>query len=603
MSGVAFFAAPAASRARLSSLLVLLVCCASFSASPPTYRGLRPFTQSAFYQPPHKAQHLPVFPSLDLAVPAQLDAALAARAFKKNIILFTFTASAGCAKSCTPLLKSWLGDAVAMVAQLNDVGFTHYIAVTGTPEGCTELHSVWQTHHGARPSCAVAVHPSMGHEEKNQIVRAGWTTRYWLITQCIERGLDVLMHDLDMVFHTDPYALFKSPPLSAAQLIVLPEGAMNGGLCYVQNASSKGAAAWVLRQVERRSVAVSTYEHEHGVNGVGWMNDQDVLQDAMRVAQHAGSSTDWRANYAAWKQGGHNDSEAASHPFWGVLHPQPTQSTPDFMWRTLGGERWDAPAAAAGCPFPPTSEACARWRAWLPLHFANQSIRSTVLHVPADEPERGEGRSELAIAAPTWLWAVGDVTQQGWSHGAHPMTAMTHMLFTELCWSDVFIGSHIGRLLAAGANGYVSTLWALGAEKAKPLLWLHEDAVEALSFASTNHSAAPLKNALRSLGLLAALTGRLPVMPFVPCDAPFIARVREGAPHDVGVSSNVRTPFCPTLIPRALNLPFPLRAYSHALGVSFTPPFVAELPPDAERRSGRARRCLRPCTRPPLLRV
>ena len=41
---------------------------------------------------------------------------------------------------------------------------------------------------------------------------------------------------------------------------------------------------------------------------------------------------------------------------------------------------------------------------------------------------------------------------------------------------------------------------------------------------------APLKAALRSLGLLAAAAGLLPVMPIVPCNAPWITRLADGAP-------------------------------------------------------------------------
>lgn len=122
----------AGGRAWLCALALLLpVLCTDAAPRPPNYRGPRLFSESAFFSH-KKTQLLPVFPPLDLAVPGQLDVALEARAYKRQLILFMFDATAGCKSSCSGKEKSMLGNTVAMIAQLNDIGFAH-CASAATP--------------------------------------------------------------------------------------------------------------------------------------------------------------------------------------------------------------------------------------------------------------------------------------------------------------------------------------------------------------------------------------------------------------------------------------------------------------------------------------
>jgi hypothetical protein len=94
--------------ARLFTLLALCLASAvapAPSAAPaPVYRGRRHFVNSSFYSW-GKTTPLPVEP-LDLGNAAALAAALAARAYRNELLLFVFDATLDCAEKCDPLKKS-----------------------------------------------------------------------------------------------------------------------------------------------------------------------------------------------------------------------------------------------------------------------------------------------------------------------------------------------------------------------------------------------------------------------------------------------------------------------------------------------------------------
>ncbi len=97
-------------------LFALLRCAAAVpltppSTPPPGYRGRRPFTGSPFFSLGH-TRPLPVSPPLDLGDPAQLAAALSARAFKGELLFWTFDAAPDCTNTCSGIPRSWLEQAV-----------------------------------------------------------------------------------------------------------------------------------------------------------------------------------------------------------------------------------------------------------------------------------------------------------------------------------------------------------------------------------------------------------------------------------------------------------------------------------------------------------
>ena len=246
-------------RAAVPAVLVLLACSAvATGLELPTYRGPRHFTTSRAYSA-GKTQHLPREPVLDLANATQLEEVLAKRVYKDELLLWVFDASEHCREDCDGLRRSWLEDALAMVAQLNDVGFAHYVALGAHPNACLELHDNWPADAGPGPSCVVssalaAAAGNAGWTAHLDVLHL-WALRYFTIVQLAKRGVRVFMHDLDVVFHRDPYADFDAPPLDTATLICLGEGPCNGGMMYVRNPHPDGASLWVLSQIERRDSA------------------------------------------------------------------------------------------------------------------------------------------------------------------------------------------------------------------------------------------------------------------------------------------------------------------------------------------------------------
>jgi len=442
-----------------------------------------------------------------------MDEVLSKRVFNNELLLWVFDASEHCREECDGLRRSWLEDALSMVAQLNDIGFAHYVALAAHPKACAELHENWPLEAGPGPSCAVISMPgamtgNAGWKRHLDVLQL-WATRYYTIVQLAKRGVHVFMHDLDMVYHRDPYVDLDRPPLDKATLVCLGEGPCNGGMMYVRNPHPDGAALWVLSQIERRDTAARMTEINNG-SSFGLVMDQIVLGDALRVSATNSSTWDWHETYKAGKK---------EHPFW-TEHPQKDPSR-GFQWLQFE-EKYSAPAVAAGCPYPGNAEVCARWEEAVKKHgLKDVPINHALLHVPPDEPVRGP--SEVIMMAPLWTFSHGTFSQIGWNYdrGATPVTAMTHLLGTELNFAETLIGSHTGRFVHAQAGGYVSPASLMSTNTMVRLLHLDQALVDA---AANSTTITPLRDVLRQFVLIAASAGLLPVMPQVPCFSPWIKR-------------------------------------------------------------------------------
>lgn len=505
---------------------VLLLAVAALCATPtpvtaalplPSYRGPRPFTQSRAYSA-GKTTQLPREPVLDLAVDEQLEEVLSKRMYNKELLLFVFDAREHCRAECDGLRRSWLEDALAMVAQLNDIGFAHYVALAAHPNACQELHDNWPSDAGPGPSCVVS--SALGNRTGNSNwghhldVLQLWAARYYTIVELAKRGVHVFMHDMDMIFHRDPYADLYSPPLDKATLVCLGEGPCNGGMMYVRDPHPDGGALWVLRQIERRDTLARVLEQTTGTNP-GLVMDQNVLGDALRVSTTNSSTWDWWDTY----EHGHKE-----HPFW-TEHPQ-SQPALGFQWRPWGDATYTAPAVLAGCPYPNHTDVCARWETAVKKHdLQDKPVMHAVMHVPPDEPVRGP--SEVIMMAPQWTFTHGTFSQLGWNYDRGlpmPITAMTHLLGTDLDFAETMIGSHTGRFVQAHAGGYLSPVALMGTNTMVRLLHLDQALVDEAANSSTSM---PLRDVLRQFSLMAVSTGLLPVMPQVPCFSPWVTRSDE----------------------------------------------------------------------------
>jgi hypothetical protein len=422
---------------------------------------------------------------------------------------------------------------------MNDVGFGHYLALGANPNACLELHAAWTAGAGSGPppACAWSSAPlnKTGPMPRTIDTFAMWSTRYWVAVAVARRGVNVFMHDLDMVFHRDPYEDFAAPPLDAATLIALQEGPVNGGMMYVRRAAPNGAALWVLSQVERQDTLGVVQQQATG-SSPGRLMDQNTLGAALRVA--VCNKSEWDL-FELYNSGG--DKE---HAFW-KAHPQ-AGSPESFQWRNSNGS-YTAPAVAAGCPYAALPGGCARWEAALPRwHLRDAAVLWQTMHVPADAAD-GPGPSELIFAAPFWTFTHGDFSQEGWSYdrGTQPITAMTHLLGSDTNFADTKRGSHVGRMLTAQAAGYVSPAAALGAPNRTRLLHVSREASWAAADAAT---IVPLRTLVRRLVLAAALAGLMPVLPEVPCAAAWVKRSNNTPTgiedHRVVIGGSASEPRC-----------------------------------------------------------
>jgi len=327
-----------------------------------------------------------------------------------------------------------------------------------------------------------------------------------------------------MIFHSDPYSGIYDPELQEATLVCLREGPCNGGMMHVRNAAPQGAAVWALAQVASRHVALELAARSGGGHP-GRLMDQELLGSALRVAATRGQSWDLYENFNIGNR---------EHPFW-KEHPQAEGAS--WAWSNvvnLTAPSIKAATHAGGCPYAPAlyPAACERWGAWVKAENLDDfPLLQMQLHVPEDAEVPG-GPSELLVAAPPWLWTAGTFAQRGWSYdpAAPPLTAMTHLLGTDVQFAEEPIGCHTGRLVTAMAAGYVSTLGSMGAAHKVRLLRLRQAVVDK---AAQNESIEPLRELIRRFALLAALAGAgeenrvIPLMPRVPCDAPWVRRSNE----------------------------------------------------------------------------
>ena len=327
------------------------------------------------------------------------------------------------------------------------------------------------------------------------------------------------MHDLDVIFHSDPYPLLYHPSLANATMVCLPESPCNGGMLHVRNATRHGAALWTLAQVERHD-RHNRLQFTATGRWPGQLMDQESFAAAIRVATAVESSNDdWQENFDVGDQ---------THPFW-TTHPQKKTGERPLFGGWEHGEMTTAPAvsSAAGCPLEDPAqhaEACARWVVSVRRNQLEALPQKRVLlKVPGDAP-LPHGPDEWLYAAPRWLWTHGSFSQEGWNYASDvvpPVSAVTHLLNTEIQFAEPLIGSHTGRAVQALVAGYVSPLTYLGAPKSKRLLSLQP----ALVRAAANHpTIAPLRALLRNAVLMAVIADLLPVMPSIPCDAPWVAR-------------------------------------------------------------------------------
>ena len=467
-----------------------------------------PFTGSRLYSA-GKVQPLPTSPVLDVWNGTSVGELVARRAYKGNVIVFQFESSR----------HRWLDFALNMAAQLEAVGYHHYVALAAFEVDCTALFARWRELFGTArplPPCAFNSHPEHGHPWRPDI-HGIWAGRWGLVTSLMERGVSVLLLDMDMAIHRDVYAELDEPCMANATLVMHAEGGgPNGGFCYVRGAHPEGAAHWALSQVMRRVQLFKLAANKTGGGAeAGDTMDQDILKDAMRTATRPG--------------GGHNQmfvgmewARTAGHPFW-VEYPQAgynqsaeneTSVSVDGL-PCVGPTRWD-------------SNGTGEFRGQHGLASPPHSI--TLLHKPADAPGAPGDTlpPEYVLWAPGYLVSFGPYVTAGWNNH-NPPTALTHLLHSKGIWrwdeeaaGDMF--SHVSRQANMQAFGFWEPAIHEARAAHRTLMFLDPAVVATASLAQ---EAAPVQLLLARALHAAALTHRTLVLPELPCQSPWIKRSND----------------------------------------------------------------------------
>lgn len=396
---------------------------------------------SSFASAPHMP-YPPSTPPLDLSVRAALDAAVQARSYNRELILFSFD-------------YCGISGALALVLHLRDVLFEHFLPLSDGAETCQAMqdeakargispvpcfyshavnnHSGWAMW-GSKPSCVSAARAS-----HYCTIEQLWATRYYIAGQVLMTGSNMLYLDTDSVILSDPYAILKAPPYDDVNLVLLSESPVNGGLWYAQNTTAGAGAQWVIAEVARRTVAsISVPVPSRAIVPF----DQAFLGDALISAAAVGTPI--------WGSACRHPSLAKSELCEGQYRRNPYAMT----WHKTTQLR--PPTAAAAASLVPvlsilamvpniTSciEQCSNFRCREscspPTVFdrgcaaggqcRDWPLRSAELRV------RGEARVEQAALGAPWLFAKAWKSQQAGVFGRQPAaTAVVHLLGVRCRW-------------------------------------------------------------------------------------------------------------------------------------------------------------------------
>ena len=408
------------------------------------------------------------------------------------------------------LRRMWLHMTVAFIENLHSFGYSHIIALAFDAAECDALLAGWDGRAGAgggsRPfECvwSTVTRRTSGYLGGNS-VRALWVARYHTATSLAELGYNVLMMDADCYVARDVYPLLDAYP--QYNYIFMRESPVNGGLFYLRNVTARSPSLWLLKQVERRSTLYSKYRARFStLRPPGLPMDQDVLSALFRVAAGNVSTYDFYEDYLR--------SENQDHPLW-ADYPQTPPTTP-FGW-IMTRDAHSAPWAD-DCPSDDPA-ACERYGVYVRRHgFKDVPMHTIRVCVPFDDDAYDERvPCDTALAGPPWLWSHGDIYERGFDASV----AVTHLLGVNKNWFNMLAGSHMGRwaLLVARAGVKSAPLTS------KKRIYLSKAVVE---HRLKHNDSRIFKMLIKRFAELADARDAVPVMPALPCDAPWIERADD----------------------------------------------------------------------------
>jgi hypothetical protein len=467
-------------------VVLLLLWLASACAYPHTFIGGN-YTSSG---------HTHAYQFQDLALGGSLETLVSKRAFRGELIVFSFTATG-----------YWLDWAVNMAHQLQAVGYDHYVALSYETD-CEAF-----SRRVERGACATYTLPGAHWDVLKHSIDYLWTMRYHVSTLLAERSLNIMVLDLDCIIRRDVYVDLKSAPLRDVQLIHMEEGFANGGLFYIQNALRNGPALWTHAEVFRRADAIALVRHRDGAH-LGTAMDQAMVNDAINAAgSPSGSAYDWPSTYVT-------GDGAHGHAFW-AEHDRGKRSKriDGQLWYgsawTSSEQRYSVPAQL------PDMAPAEAWAGFKANRLSGVQLKYITLQIPTDAlDERGQPLfndvRETFAAAPHWTFANTEFERFNW-----PVAAVTHLVAASADWGDERQWTHAGRrALMAAAGAWHNTRTVAGQHRA--VASLSSRVLE--KHLTANSSKQEVAALVQRLFAAAAELERMPAMFAVPCTLPWIER-------------------------------------------------------------------------------
>ena len=416
-----------------------------------------------------------------------------------------------------------------------------------------------------------------------------WSAKWLLVARLTELRVNVLALDTDMMLQANPYPLLRSPPMNRFQMVIVPEGSrVNLGFLYVRGAdcAPAGGVASVLWDVVRRlrlfTEDWALLDRRGRRTSTFGLWDQGLFTDA--ISSSVRSSVVYPYTYLQspktpiWQALGWptaNMTVASLSKMHVVKWRDYRDRSVSPEWLKLQAMHYDAPTRAKrpAAFLPPIGHPQrAPWEQtrhpllWVPLHVLDPlaHLRTTALSAvtpgwlePAAKPEQGgawpingqapgglqaagRGGTELMLATPDWLyclvgrWAI----TAGWpSLAPRAVCAVLHLVECRSQFGNGWDASKATRPYVQRALGY----WLLPEPQPSPLgaaleppkalatgpraIRLPRAEWEATGWPS---GIGGLFNALQRLALYAAVTGRAPVIPSVPCSSKWVQRNQFG---------------------------------------------------------------------------